>query len=149
MAISEDEAKAEINLRLDREIMGGTDVAPDRLKNTGSFKVILDEVAKHGWLLSEISQGKFRIERAYILRVTRSTEVQKMLEDRKEVAFGDNTYEHPHSEQCPISETFRYGAVEDDPLSGIEITDALMAKALICLKAKSVGSRPVDRVRDL
>lgn len=29
-------AKAEINLRLDHEIMGGTDFAPDRLKNEGS-----------------------------------------------------------------------------------------------------------------
>ena len=142
-------AKAEINFRLDREIMGGTAAVSDRLKNEGSFKPILDEVAKEGWVLSESSPGKFRIARAYVLRVTRSPEHQKLVADRGEVAAGDNTYEHPHSEQYPISETFRYGEVEGDPLSGFEITDALMAKALICLKAHSVGPRPVDRVRDL
>ena len=145
------EAKAEINLRLDREIMGGTDpeVAPDRLKNTGSFRVILDEVAKQGWLLSDISRGEFRVERAYVLRVTRSADHQKLVEDRGEVAVGDNTYEHPHSEQYLISETFRYATTEGNPLSGFEITDAVMAQSLICLAANKAGPRPADRVRNL
>ncbi len=142
-------AKDEINTRLDREIMGGTDVVPDRLKNTGSFRVILDEVAKEGWIVSEPRPGEFRIRRAYVLRVTRSAEHQKLVERRGEVAVGDNTYEHPHSEQYPISETFRYGEVEGDPLSGLEITDSIMARALICLAANGSGPRLADRVRDL
>ncbi len=33
-------AKTEINFRLDREIMGGTDVVPDRLNDVDSFKLI-------------------------------------------------------------------------------------------------------------
>ena len=142
-------AKAEINLRLDREIMSGTDIVPDRLKNEGSFKPILDEVAKEGWILSETSPGEFRIARAYVLRVSRSAEHQKLVEDRGEVAAGDNTYEHPHSTQYSISETFRYFRVEGDPLSGIEITDSIMARALLCLTAQDRGPRPADRVRDL
>ena len=141
--------KAEINERLDREIMGGMGVVPDWLKNKSVFKLILDEVAKEGWVISEISRGEFRIERAYVLRVTRSTEHQKLVEDRGEVTAGDNTYEHPHSTQYPISKTFRYGKVEGVSDSGLEITDALMAQALICLAANRKGPRPEVRVRDL
>ena len=145
------EAKAEINLRLDREIMGGVapNVAPDRLKNTGAFKTILNEIAKEGWAFSEPSPGNFRVERAYVLRVTRSAEHQKLVEDRGAVAVGANTYEHPHSTQYTISETFRYFEVEGDPLSGVEITDELMAKAVLSLAAEAGGPRPADRVRDL
>ena len=142
-------AKNEINFRLDREIMGGVDAVPDRLRNEDAFKPILDEVAKEGWALSETLPGEFRISRAYVLRVTRSSEHQKLVEDRGEVAAGNNTYDHPHSTQFPISKTFRYASEEGVPDSGLEITDALMAQALICLAANSTGPRPVDRVRDL
>ena len=142
MALDEAEAKTEINERLDREVMGGTGTVPDRLSTDADLQPVIDEIAKEGWVVSEPSRDNFLAKHAYVVRVTRSPEHQALVEGRGEVAVGDNTYEHSHSSQFPISKTFFYGEEK------LEITDAVMAKGLICLSANK-HRRSANWVRDL
>ena len=142
MPLDEADVKIEINERLDREVMKGTGTVPDRLSTDADLQPVIDEIAKAGWVVSEPSRGEFLAQHRYVVSVTRSPEHQALVEGRGEVPVGENTYEHPHTSEFPISETFFYGEEK------LEITDAVMAKGLICLSANT-QTRSANWVRDL
>ncbi len=143
-------AKAEINSRLDLEVMGEAPrIAPDRLVDDASLKTVVDKLALDGWTITKRTKTDIELSRIYVVRRTRTPEHQAAAEKAREVTVGDNTYETTVKQVRHVSIPTVYGRIEGDALSGVEVTDEVSALAIVALYANTSGPRPADRLRDL